>query len=77
MSSTGLPKKCQQEKTFDPLAQKSKQICLPIDQAKCQQIVQTPALFRAELAQWFQEFPALFPRELTSGQAAPQRMKIS
>ncbi|MEW5958165.1 MAG: hypothetical protein AB1801_10600 [Chloroflexota bacterium] len=67
MSSTGRQRECQKEKTFDPLAQKSKQICLPIDQTKYQQIVSTPALFRAELDQWFQEFPELFPMDMGQG----------
>jgi hypothetical protein len=67
MSSTDHKRECQTEKEFDPLAQKSKQICLPLDQAKYQQIVLTPELFRAEIDQLFQEFPELFPIAMGQG----------
>jgi hypothetical protein len=67
MSSTGGKRECQTEKNFDPLAQKSKQICLPLDQTRYQQLVQNPELFRAEIDQLFQEFPELFPTAMGQG----------
>lgn len=67
MSPTGRQRECHQEKTFEPLAHTSKQICLPIDQVKYQQIVLTPPLFRTEIDQLFQEFPELFPTDMGQG----------
>lgn len=77
MSSTGRKRVCHQEKNFDLLAQPSKQICLPIAQAKYQQIILTPGLFRAELDQLFEEFPELFPSAFKHGYTFHNLLPVS
>ena len=58
---------CSTEKDFDPLANKSKQICLPIEPKDYQHILFDPQAFRAELDDLMGEFPELFPNTIKQG----------
>ncbi|HFE37890.1 MAG TPA: hypothetical protein ENK06_05660 [Gammaproteobacteria bacterium] len=69
MSVTATPKKrdCSKEKDFDPLANKSKQICLPIEPDDYQRILFDAHAFRIELDDLMDEFPELFPGTIKQG----------
>ncbi len=63
------PKKriCRKEKDFDSLANKTKQICLPIDKDEYAQMIVEPAIFRSGIDELISEFPELFPQKIVSG----------
>jgi hypothetical protein len=42
-------------------------ICLPIDQQRYQQIIDSPELFRRTLDQLYQHMPELFPKDMAAG----------
>jgi hypothetical protein len=67
MLATPKKRVCSNEKDFNPLANKPKQICLPIDKDAYTQMIAEPALFRSGLDELISEFPELFPQHIVSG----------
>ena len=67
MLATPRKRDCSKEKYFDPLANKTKQICLPIDKDEYEQMVVEPVIFRSEIEGLIAEFPELFPQNIGSG----------
>jgi len=63
------PKKrdCSKEKDFNPLANKTKQICLPIDKDEYAQMIAEPTIFRSGIDELIAEFPELFPQNIAPG----------
>ncbi len=53
--------------TTNSLANKTKQICLPIDKDEYAQMMDESVLFRSELEELIAEFPELFPQNIVSG----------
>ena len=64
---TDHPRNCSQEKDFDPLALKSKQVCLFIDPAEYEQILFEPEAFRQYLDRERALHPELFPAAIQQG----------
>ena len=67
MSSSNRKRKCSIEKDFDPLDNKSKQICLFIEQEEYDRIIQDPQAFRECLDRNMEQYPELFPRTIKQG----------
>ena len=67
MVPTIKKRQCSPEKEFDPLSNRSKQICVPLDQDNYQQVVKDAGQFRAELDPLIKEFPELFPVGIEQG----------
>jgi hypothetical protein len=67
MSLFSRKRKCSTEKDFDPLDNKSKQICLFIEQEEYDQIVQDPQAFRQYLDRMIEQYPELFPATTKQG----------
>ncbi len=67
MVATPKKRTASKEKDFNPLANKSKQICLPIAQEEYQEMVLEPTLFRACIDELMTEFPELFPQTIAQG----------
>ncbi len=67
VTATERKRNFSKEKDFDPLANKSKQICLPIEPEDYQRILFDPEAFRAELDDLRGEFPELFPNTIEQG----------
>jgi hypothetical protein len=61
MSSTNRQRNYSQEKDFDPLSNKSKQICLFIDQEEYDRILFDATAFRLYLDSQIEQHPELFP----------------
>ena len=49
------------------MANKTKQICLPIDKDEYAQMIAEPAIFRSGIDELMTEFPELFPQNIVSG----------
>jgi hypothetical protein len=64
---TDCRRHCNQEKDFDPLANKSKQICLFIDQEAYDRILFEPEAFRRCLDREIELHPELFPAAIQQG----------
>ncbi len=67
MVATPKKRTASKEKDFNPLANKSKQICLPIAQEEYQEMVVESTLFRACIDELMTEFPELFPQTIAQG----------
>lgn len=67
MSSTERERNCSQEKDFDPLSNKSKQVCLPINQEEYDCILFDPTAFRFYLDSQIEQHPELFPATIQRG----------
>jgi len=67
MASTNRARKCSQEKDFDPLANKSKQICLPIKQKEYHRMFDDAQAFRHCLDGMIEQYPDLFPATIQQG----------
>lgn len=61
MSSIGRKRNCSRKKSFDPLANKSKQICVFIDPEEYNSILFDPEAFRQYLDGTIGQHPELFP----------------
>lgn len=64
---TARERNCSQEKNFDPLSHKSKQICLFFDPEEYSHILLDPEVFRAYLDRQFELHPELFPAAMQQG----------
>lgn len=58
---------CNQEKDFDPLSNKSKQICVSVDQVEYDSILFEPEAFRRYLDSEIELHPELFPVAIQQG----------
>jgi len=67
MDSPQRTRKCSREKDFDPLANKSKQICLPIEPEEYHRIFDDAAAFRHYLDGMIERYPGLFPATIRHG----------
>ena len=67
MSSTERERNCSQEKGFDPLSNKSKQVCLSINQEEYDRILFDPTAFRFYLDSQIEQYPGLFPATIQQG----------
>jgi len=67
MSSTGHPRECSHEKDFDPLSNKSKQICLPIAPEEYNRILLDATSFRHYLDSMIEQYTELFPVAIQHG----------
>ncbi len=67
VTTTDRKRICSKEKDFDPLVNKSKQICLPIEPEDYQHILFEPQAFRAELDDLIGKYPELFPAAIEQG----------
>jgi len=67
MSSIGRKRNCSREKNFDPLANKSKQICVFIDPEEYNSILFDPEAFRQYLDGTIEQHPELFPVAIQQG----------
>ncbi len=67
MSSPSHKRDCSTEKDLDPLSNKSKQICLPIEQEEYNQILCDPRAFRQYLGRMIEQSPELFPASIEQG----------
>ena len=67
MSSIGRKRNCSREKSFDPLANKSKQICVFIDPGGYNSILFDPEAFRQYLDGTIERHPELFPVAIQQG----------
>ena len=61
MPLTDRQRSCSQEKDFDPLSNKSKQICLSIGQEEYNHILFSATAFRLYLDSQIEQYPELFP----------------
>lgn len=67
MSSADCKRNCSQEKDFDPLSNKSKQICSFIDPEEYDSIMFEPEAFRRYLDSEIELHPELFPAAIQQG----------
>ena len=67
MPSTDCQRSCSREKDFDPLSNKSKQICLSIGQEEYNHILFSAAAFRFYLDSQIEQYPELFPLAIKQG----------
>ncbi len=67
MSATHRQRKCSQDKEFEPLANQSKQICLPIEPEKYNRILEDGNAFRQCLDEVIAQHPELFPTAIQRG----------
>lgn len=67
MPSTSQTRECSREKEFDPLANPSKQICLPIDEEAYHRMLYDAQAFRQYLDDAIDQYPELFPAAIQHG----------
>lgn len=67
MLSPDRKRNCSTEKNFNPLANKSQQICLPIEQEEYDQILFDPQAFRQYMDGMLGQHPELFPVTIEQG----------
>ncbi len=60
-------RRCSQEKDFDPFANKSKQICVSIEQEEYNRILGDAKAFRMYLDGMIAQYPELFPVMIQQG----------
>lgn len=81
MPSTDCQRSCSQEKDFDPLSNKSKQICLSIGQEEYNHILFSATAFRLYLDSQIEQYPELFPLTIKQGYTLhdilPESKKLS
>ena len=67
MSASKRKRECNREKVFDPLSNKSKQICIHIEQETYDRILFEAQAFRAYLDTMIHQHPELFPSDIERG----------
>lgn len=67
MSSISCKRNCNRKNNFDPLADKSKQICVLIDWEEYNSILLDPKAFRQYLDSTIEQYPELFPMAIQQG----------
>jgi len=67
MASTSQTRECSHEKQFDPLANQSKQICLPIAREEYARVIMDAKAFRHYVDSMIEHYPELFPAAIQHG----------